>query len=247
MKSEKSKKFLSRVGFYGLLIFFALLRAVASYVFIVPNAFAPGGVGGIASIVYNVVNLYDHKLAESVFNPAVTIFVLNLPLVIASFFTLNKQFAINTTIVVLGYSGFMALFSALKLPVFQGSGMESSLTIISALAGGVITGVALGGSLLTNSSAGGTDILGKIANKKKPELNTSWFIFLFDSIVVLLSGIVGLLSAKGMDANTTFVKIASPIFYSFITLFLTSEVADVITTGNPGKSFLPQEVEESMY
>lgn len=47
----------------------------------------------------------------------------------------------------------------------------------------------------------------------------------------MLSGIVGLLSAKGMDANTTFVKIASPIFYSFITLFLTSEVADVITTG----------------
>lgn len=40
MKSEKSKKFFSRVGFYGLLLFFALLRAVASYVFIVPNAFA---------------------------------------------------------------------------------------------------------------------------------------------------------------------------------------------------------------
>ena len=37
MKSEKSKKFLSRVGFYGLLLFFALLRAVASYVFIVPQ------------------------------------------------------------------------------------------------------------------------------------------------------------------------------------------------------------------
>ena len=103
MKSEKSKKFLSRVGFYGLLIFFALLRAVASYVFIVPNAFAPGGVGGIASIENNVDNQYDHKIAEGVFNPAVTIFVLNLPLVIASFFTLNKQFAINTTVIVLGY------------------------------------------------------------------------------------------------------------------------------------------------
>lgn len=69
MKSEKSKKFLSRVGFYGLLIFFALLRAVASYVFIVPNAFAPGGVGGIASIVYNVVNLYDHNLRKACSTP----------------------------------------------------------------------------------------------------------------------------------------------------------------------------------
>lgn len=226
-----AKKVFKGIGFYSLLLLFALLRAIASYVFIVPNAFAPGGIGGIASIVYNVVDIYNHQLAESVFNPAVTIFVLNLPLVIAAFFTLNKRFALNTTIIVLGYSGFMALFSAVKFPVFKGNDMESSLTILSAIAGGVISGVALGGSLLTNSSSGGTDILGKITNKKKPDFNTSWLIFAFDSIVVLFSGVVGLITSKGLGPDETFVKVASPVFYSFITLFITSEVADVITTG----------------
>ena len=206
-----AKKVFKGIGFYSLLLLFALLRAIASYVFIVPNAFAPGGIGGIASIVYNVVDIYNHRLA--------------------AFLTLNKRFALNTTIIVLGYSGFMALFSAVKFPVFKGNDMESSLTILSAIAGGVISGVALGGSLLTNSSSGGTDILGKITNKKKPDFNTSWLIFAFDSIVVLFSGVVGLITSKGLGPDETFVKVASPVFYSFITLFITSEVADVITTG----------------
>ena len=161
MKTQ-NKKIIKNIGFYFLLIVLAFLRALATYVFIVPNAFAPGGVGGIASVIYNVVAVYNTKLANGVFNPAVTVFVLNLPLIIAAFFTLSKKFAFNTTVVVLFYSGFMALFSAVDFPVFQGSGMESSLTFLAAIAGGVISGVSLGGILLTNSSAGGTDILGKI-------------------------------------------------------------------------------------
>lgn len=226
-----NKKIIHQIGFYFFLVFLAFLRALATYVFIVPNAFAPGGIGGIASIIYNLVALYNPSLANSVFNPAVTIFVINLPLIIAAFFVLNKKFALNTTIVVICYSGFMALFSLVKFPVFQGSGMESSLTFLAAIAGGVMSGVSLGGTLLTNSSAGGTDILGKIGYKLRPDLNVSWQIFAFDSVVVLLSGVIGLITTKGQDANTMFVNIATPILYSFITLFLTSEVADILTTG----------------
>lgn len=228
--SEKKSK-LHYIGFYALLIVLAFFRALGTYMFIVPNAFAPGGVGGIASVIYNVVAFYNISLANSVFNPAVTVFVLNLPLIIAAFFTLSKKFAVNTTVVVLFYAGFMALFSAVDFPIFKGSGMESSLTFIAAIAGGVLSGISLGGTLLTNSSAGGSDIAGKIVYKKNPESNISWSIFAFDSVVVLLSGIVGLIGAKGADANTVFVNVASPILYSFITLFITSEVADIMTTG----------------
>ena len=218
-------------GFYGLLIALAFLRALGTYVFIVPNAFAPGGFGGIASILYNVVGYYNERLAETWFNPAVTVLILNLPLVIASYFTLNKQFAINSTICVAFYAGFMGLFSLVNFPVFVGEGLASGVTVLAAIAGGVVCGVALGGMLLTNSSAGGTDIIGKIAYEKNPDLNVQWQIFIFDSIVVLFSGSMGLLNTEGLDANTIFTNIATPILYSFITLFATSEVADVITHG----------------
>lgn len=218
-------------GFYGLLIVLAFLRALGTYVFIVPNAFAPGGFGGIASILYNVVGYYNERLAETWFNPAVTVLILNLPLVIASYFTLNRQFAINSTICVAFYAGFMGLFSLVDFPIFVGEGLSSGVTVLAAIAGGAVCGVALGGMLLTNSSAGGTDIIGKIAYEKNPDLNVQWQIFIFDSIVVLFSGSMGLLETSGLDANTIFTNIATPILYSFITLFVTSEVADVITHG----------------
>lgn len=226
-----SKKFWKYAGFYGILVLLAFLRALGTYVFIVPNAFAPGGVGGIASVVYNLVARYDLALADSWFNPAVTVFVLNLPLVIASFFVLSKQYSINSTIVVLFYSGFMALFSAVDFPVFRGESLTSGVVVLAAIAGGVLCGVSLGGTLLTNSSAGGTDIIGKIAYEKNPDVNVQWQIFIFDSIVVMFSGIMGLLDIKGVDSGTVFMNVATPILYSFITLFVTSEVADVVTNG----------------
>ena len=105
------------------------------------------------------------------------------------------------------------------------------VTVLAAIAGGVLCGVSLGGTLLTNSSAGGTDIIGKIAYEKNPDVNVQWQIFIFDSLVVLLSGAIGLINIEGQDANTIFTNVATPIFYSFITLFVTSEIADVVTNG----------------
>lgn len=225
------KTILKYSGFFGILTLLAFLRALGTYVFIVPNAFAPGGFGGIASVVYNIVAIFNMELAETWFNPAVTVFILNLPVVIAAFFTLNKRYAINSAIVVALYAGFMGLFSLVNFPVYHGAGPDSGVTVLAAIAGGVLCGVSLGGTLLTNSSAGGTDIIGKIAYEKNPDVNVQWQIFIFDSLVVLLSGAIGLINIEGLDANTIFTNVATPIFYSFITLFVTSEIADVVTNG----------------
>ena len=225
------KTILKYSGFFGILTLLAFLRALGTYVFIVPNAFALGGFGGIASVVYNIVAIFNMELAETWFNPAVTVFILNLPVVIAAFFTLNKRYAINSAIVVALYAGFMGLFSLVNFPVYHGSGPDSGVTVLAAIAGGVLCGVSLGGTLLTNSSAGGTDIIGKIAYEKNPDVNVQWQIFIFDSLVVLLSGAIGLINIEGLDANTIFTNVATPIFYSFITLFVTSEIADVVTNG----------------
>ena len=126
------------VGFYLLFSALSFIRALATYMFIVPNAFAPGGIGGIASLLYNIVGQYDARLAETVFNPAVTIFVFNVPLLILALIKLNKQFFINTTIGVLQYSLFMALFSLCNFPVSRGMDYESGVMFLAALSGGVL-------------------------------------------------------------------------------------------------------------
>ncbi len=227
----RKNKVLKYVARYLLIVVLAFFRAISSYVFIVPNAFAPGGVGGLASIIYNVVLKYNVTLASTWFNPAVTMYVLNLPLIITAFVKLNKEYALNTTIFVTLYSGFMGLFSAVDFPVFQGSGMESSICILAALAGGVLAGVSLSGTFITNSSAGGTDIIGKLTYQHNPDVNIQWHIFAFDGIIVLLSGVIGVIGAKGLSADAIFVQVASPILYSFISLVTCGEISEILTNG----------------
>lgn len=225
------KKVLKYAARYLLIVVLAFLRAISTYVFIVPNAFAPGGVGGLASLIYNVVLKYNAQLANTWFNPAVTMYVINIPLVILAFVKLNKEYAFNTAFFVTFYAGFMGLFSLVDFPVFQGDGMDSSICILAALAGGVIAGISLSGTLATNSSAGGTDITARLTYKHNPDLNIQWHIFAFDGIIVLLSGVIGLLDAKGQEPDVVFVNVASPILYSFISMIACSELSEVLTNG----------------
>lgn len=232
MLKKQKKNIISELLIYLLLGGISVLRSIATYSFIVPNAFAPGGIGGIASIIYNIVAIYNLNLADTVFNPAVIVLVLNIPLLIAAFLLLNKQFVLRTIYCVFLYAGFMGLFSIVKFPIFQGTGIESGVVILASLAGGVLSGISLGINLLTNSSAGGTDIIARLTSRKIPQFNVNWLIFLFDSVVVLFSGIVGFLKQDvTTDGNKILLNVMTPILYSFITLFLTSQVADFISNG----------------
>ncbi len=230
MKLNK-KVILKEVWFYFLLAIFAFLRAIAIYVFIVPNAFAPGGVGGIASILYNFVATYNLELADKWFDPGVWLFIMNVPLIIAALFKLEKRYSITTCVCVLMYSGFTWLLSFVDFPTFQGAGLDSGVTMLAAIAGGVIGGVSFGGMLLLNTGAGGTEIIAKITYEAKPDMNIQWQLFACDSFVVVLSGVLGAVQAKDGTPNDIFVGIATPVLYSFITLFLTSQVAEILTNG----------------
>ncbi|MFA5449918.1 MAG: YitT family protein [Clostridia bacterium] len=226
------KAVLKHTGYYSILTALSFLRAISTYVFIVPNAFAPGGVGGLASLIYNVTLSYNAALAESWLNPAVTIFVLNLPLIILSFKKINRSFSINTTLCVILYAAFMGLFSLVDFPQFAARDADSSVMILAAIAGGVIGGVSLGLMLLLNMSAGGTDIVAKVVYKQNPTINVQWLIFLFDMVVVLLSGVLGFIYAEeGDDSTKIFVRVLTPIFYSIISMYATSKVAEVINNG----------------
>lgn len=232
VSKNTKRKLIREIIFFSTLCLLSFLRAVATYVFVVPNGFAPGGIGGIASIIYNAVAKYSLPLAQSWFNPAVTIFVLNAPLLFLALKKINLKFAINTTICVLLYSGFMALMSGVKFPQFTATNAESSFMILAALVGGVLSGISLGFMLLSNASAGGTDVIAKVVYAQNPLLNVQWLVFLFDSIVVLLSCILGILAIeKGDEPSAAFVKILSPIFYSGITILITSKTAEIIHTG----------------
>lgn len=227
---ELHKKILKYTGFYAGLLALSLIRALGAYIFIVPNGFAPGGVSGLASIIYNAVLPYNPQLANTWLNAGITVFFMNIPLLIWAYFKLNRSFVFNTTLCVASYAGFMWLLSAIRFPVFLATDMESGYMLVASLIGGVMIGLSMGVMLILNMSMGGTDIVGKIIYKKNPVVNVQWIIFFVDIIVVLSSGILGFVLPPA-GSHSLFVRVMSPIFYSFISLFVTSKIADVIGVG----------------
>lgn len=232
-KPQLSKEqVLSQVKFFALLVFMSFLRATFNYVFILPNGFAPGGVGGISTILYNAILPSNPHLANTVFEPGLTTFIMNVPLLITAFFVLNKRFTFNTFCVIACYSGFTSLYSHTGFPQYFANG-DTGLQIIAAMVGGSITGLCLGVMLRYNMSMGGTDIIGKIIHKHNPQAGANWWIMLCDCIIATSSCVLGILKlgGKSVDATTALTAILSPILFSFLSLAMCSIVADVVQSG----------------
>ncbi|HHT83600.1 MAG: YitT family protein [Christensenellales bacterium] len=226
------KKFLAETGFYGILLAITFVRALATYVFIIPNSFAPGGVSGISSIVYNIAAVYNQRLADTVFNPGVVVFILNIPLMIWAFKVLDKRFAFSSMVSVALFAVFMMTLTWIKFPQFIATNYESGIMLLAALAGGAINGLGLGIMLRMNTSMGGTDTLAKIIYKKNSVINVQWLVFFCDCVVVLMSGILGFFNVDASDSTKgILVKVLSPVLYSFISLFIASKAADIILVG----------------
>jgi len=216
--------------YYFLLVVLAFSRSLIAYVFIISNGFAPGGVGGISSIIYNAVLASRPDLASSILDPGITTILMNIPLLIIAFIRLNKRFALNTLLVVAVYSGFMYLFGAVGFPKFIAD--DSGMLLLASLTGGVINGVICGLMLRNNMSMGGTDIIGKLIYKHNPAMETHWIIFGLDFVVSLASGTLGILKLeKGIDASTGLTLVLKPIIYSVISMLVSSQITDQITAG----------------
>lgn len=229
------ERVLSEVKFFALLVLLSCLRATFNYMFILPNGFAPGGVGGISNIIYNVaLRTLDPHIANTVFEPGLTTFIMNVPLLITAFFVLNKRFTFNTFCVIACYSGFTSLYSSLgdRFPQYLAEG-DTGLQIIAALVGGTITGVCLGIMLRNNMSMGGTDIIGKIIHKHNPQAGANWWIMMCDCIIATSSCVLGILNLQGQDVSATkaLTTVLSPILFSFLSLAACSVIADVIQSG----------------
>ena len=205
LKNITPKQVLHASRFYLFLAVLAIVRALSAYIFIVPNGFAPSGITGLSSIIYNAVIKADLSLEpwmEWFFDPSVTAMVLNIPLFIAAFVVLDKKFAFNTFFCVTVYAVFMAVF------------------------------LSLGFMLRYNTSLGGTDVIGKLIYAKNPVADVQWLIFMCDCVIVIASGALGLIGEDlNRDATAIITAVVSPMIYSFLSQLTTSQVADVLQSG----------------
>ena len=181
----------------------AVLLALNYYVFIITNNFAPAGLNGIATMI-------QYKTGFSISYMSL---LINIPLSIAAYFLVEKQFAVKTLFFSLVYSFVFLTLQNSNLTNIQYI-TQGHDTIYPVILSGVISGVVYGVCFRNNSSTGGTDVVSRYINKIKP--GTNFFVVTFT-----LNGIVAI-SSIFVYAGTTlnYKPMALCIIYCFISTFV---------------------------
>lgn len=138
---------------FMFIVFGILSYAVGYTAFILPERVVMGGVSGLSALIYYATNI-----------PAgISIFVLNITLLIIAFSALTKQFVVRTIIGVI----LLSLFIGALQPFFQAypiitAGEDKFMHV---LIGGMLGGAGLGIVFSHNGSTGGTDIITVLLTK----------------------------------------------------------------------------------
>ncbi|MDD2523187.1 MAG: YitT family protein [Anaerolineaceae bacterium] len=176
----KIKAFFSQLDFswkslrdYGLIILGGLVQALALRTFLVPVQLVSGGVSGLAQLAHYIWNL-----------PVGMVTLLgNIPLFIIGWRYLGgPRFAIRTILAVLSYTVIVDILIELT-----GTASITDDILLNSLYGGILLGIGLGLVYLGRGTSGGTDILGRILNRRLG-MSISLAYMITDSFAVLLAG-----------------------------------------------------------
>lgn len=174
------------------------LLSFAFQVFLLPNQIISGGVSSIAIIFYDLFG----------WEPAYVQFSINVPLLILSYFLLGKDVL------------FKSILGSLLFPFFTGLISHwdpwTTNTLLGALYGGVLTGVAIGLVYKGRGSTGGTSIVAQIIAKYS-SLTMGGANLVADGVIIS----IGL-----------FVFEIESILYGIISLVALSYFIDYILIGN---------------
>ena len=156
---------------YIFLFIGTLVYALAYNLFFFKNNIVYGGASGISIIAQNLID------------PSLTILVLNIFLLILSFFLLGKRQTIDSVV----GSILFPLFVKLTADIGNYIIIDNSDLLLITIIGGVCVGIASGIVFKSGFTTGGTDILNQIISKYfKISIGTS--MLLIDGVIVLIGG-----------------------------------------------------------
>ena len=200
---------------YAQVVGLACLMGVNYELFVFPNAFAPAGINGLATMLQYLLHINIGYLS----------LLINLPLILLAWKKVDRDFARKTLVFVLVFSGITLILGQVDL---SGIAYDSgSSAILGPVAAGVVSGAVYGWVIRRNGSTGGTDIVAAWVRKKRPEASLVWLIFTLNATVAVLSFFV-----YGYQFE--------PVILCLIYCYLSSSISDAILKG--GKSALKFEV-----
>lgn len=207
---KKTPLFVSVLKTMFLMIASGFLVAFSAHCLLSPNHFATGGATGIAVILEKAVGIPQSRI----------VFCINAPLIIISFFVVNKKFAILTFCnVALQTIWLYVMEKAQFTPIVFDE------KIFAAIFAGIFMGTAVALALKTGGSSGGMDIIAVIIRKKISASSIAWILFVLNSAVIASSFFV----YKDL-ADTAGGKIL-PIVMAICEQYVESKTTDLLTSG----------------
>jgi uncharacterized membrane-anchored protein YitT (DUF2179 family) len=164
--------------------------------FLLPNKFIDGGITGISLLLTEITSI----------PLSILIIIINIPFVFLGYFTLGKQFAIKTSLAIIGLGLCIAL---IRYP-----NITNDKLLVSVF-GGIFLGGGIGLSIRGGGVIDGTEVLAIYLSKK-------WGVTIGDFIIIINIFIFG---------SAAFLLSIEAALYSMITYFAASKTLDFIIEG----------------
>jgi uncharacterized membrane-anchored protein YitT (DUF2179 family) len=161
---------------YCLLTVGSIILAINFDIFLAPFNIAPGGVSGMAIILYEFTGWFQ----------GLTMLVLTIPMLILGFYFLGRfRFLIRASYVTLIYSLGVDVLAGFLPP-----GVTNDL-LLNALYGGIVGGVGIGLIYRGGTSPAGTSVISRVLNLKTGIPNSQVYMFIDGGVILLAGAIFG--------------------------------------------------------
>src|SRR5699024_852851 len=201
MKGEVFVVFLIEARRIAVVILGSFLLAISLNFFLISANVYASGFSGLAQLLSSI---FQDFLSLNI-STGVLLFILNIPVLIIGWFKIGKGFTI--------YSILSVVFSTLFLEILPIISLSEDI-MLNTVAGGVISGAAVGISLKWGASTGGMDIVAMILSRLQDRPIGIYFLIL-NGVIIFVAGIL-------YEPENA--------LYTMLALYVTTVVIDTIHT-----------------
>ncbi len=200
---------------YLLIIIGSFITAASINIFLVPNKIAPGGVSGIATVIYYLIG--------GRVPVGLIMLILNVPLFLMGMRYIGRKFVVRTLFSTVFLSVAIDITEPLTnffvenfLLNHEGIPAQSDM-LLYAIFGGFLMGLGLGTVFRSGATTGGTDLAAKIVHNFIPRFTIGQILLFIDTSVIIFAAV-------------SFGSFQLAL-YAIVTLFISSKVIDAILEG----------------
>lgn len=215
MTKHKYDSLMHNVRDYIMISLGLIVYAIGFTAFILPHKIVIGGMAGLGTLVYFA--SFEHIPV------AVTMYGVNLLLILCAFKMLGRDFTLRT---IFGATG-ISIFIGLIENYFTSTTPLIADTAMSIVLGGILCGIGIGTIYIHNGTSGGSDIVAAMVSKVS-NVSVGRILMMVDMSIVALTFF---LPFDG-DLQARFQDCVPRIIYGWVIIFIYSYITDLLINSN---------------